>query len=79
MVLCCVFVGVVNPFRNTNISLRSGPYRNTPRAKSSPGTSLLTARTDVWTPGPACGSVIFMLYKVDLGFYLSFSDGPEKN
>lgn len=42
-VLCCVFVVVVvNPFRNTNISLSSGPYRNVPQAKGSPGTSLLT-------------------------------------
>lgn len=40
------------------------------QAKSSLGTSLLTTRTNVWTPGPACGSVIFILYEVDLGFLL---------
>lgn len=40
------------------------------QAKSSLGTSLLTTRTNVWTPGPACGSVIFILYEMDLGFLL---------
>lgn len=58
------------------------------QAKSSLGTSLLTTRTDVWTPGPACGPVIFILYEVDLGFLLvifwwawkeGFSVTPSKN
>lgn len=65
MVLCCVFVVVVvNPFRNTNTIVSSGPYRSTSQAKPSPGTSVLTTQTDVWPPGPTCGSVTFILQEV---------------
>lgn len=78
MVLCCIFVVVVNPFRNTNIVLSSGPYRSSPQAKSSPPTHVLTTPTDVWTPGPLCASVTSTPHKVGMALACNSVMGLKK-
>lgn len=68
MVLGCIFVVVVNPFRNAHTVLSSGPYRSVPWATCSPGTGSLTTRL-MFVHLALRGHVILCLYREDLGFY----------